>query len=299
VRFLGQGVSFSPVFLGLALLFSQGCARPVLQTFPASDIEIVAVEKAFVRFQEVGGQLCSPCLDAEADVALSVAGWFGDHTGKFYGYLQAMQPGYIKFVTLNPLGQPLFIFVTDGRLFKGFNVFAGKAYLGSVLSRTYREYAPPGLVPEYSYYWLTGRLEPGEPEIRAVMRDREPGKFWLQIHSANENSDSMVLFDPEDLTILRRVFLNGQGEHLADIRYGDYRVLSGPAETSAGNATRNPADPDEDRQPCKVPASISVSSRTAAGQIDIKLSAFLEDALLSAEDFHLAVPENFEQLLVK
>lgn len=272
------------MFLAAFLVMIQGCARPVLQTYPASEQEIGSVLQEFAHYQQISEELCGCCLDAEADAALSVSGWFSDHTGKLSGYLQAMEPGYIRFVAINPLGQPLFILVTNGNMFKSLNVSEEKAYIGSVYSETYRKFAPVGFEPEFSYYWLTGRLQPGDIQIRAVMRDREQDAFWLQINRSGSGTDSMVLFDPGEKLILRHVLRDQQGKHLVDTVYADYQAYPGS---------------DSGKEFCRVPAMITVSSNAGAEKIEVKLFSFLDDAYFSAVDFYLDIPENFDQRLVK
>jgi len=298
-RFLHHGLPFLKVLFFVSLVFIQGCARSVLQTYPASEQEIELASEAFARYQEVNEKVCDCCFDAEADAALSVSGWFSDHTGKLSGYLQAMKPGYIKFVAINPLGQPLFIFLTNGNMFKSLNVFEEKAYLGSVRSKAYKKFAPPGFEPEFSYYWLTGRLQPGDIQIQAVTRDREQEKFWLQINHANSSTVSMVLFDPDELVILRHVLRDERGEHLVDILYADHQPLPGKESKYPGSDPATIHGSDVGIKLCRIPARITVSSNADAEKIELKLYSFLDDARFSAEDFHLDIPDNFEQLLVK
>ncbi len=293
----GHGFSFPLVIFCLVLIFNQGCTRNVLQTYPAGRQESAAAVEAFARFREANRELCPCCLDAEADTALAVSGWFKDHTLKFSGYLQAMKPGYVKFVALNPLGQPLYIFVTDGKIFTGVDVYAEKAYSGSTRSQTFRKFTPRGFTPELFYYWLTGRLKPGDLRLQAIMRSREEGKFWLQINHPDTATDSMVLFDPGELVILRHVIRDGSGAHLIDISYGDYQQLPGAAAPFGENGPVISAGTDE--KFCLVPASISFFSKADDVRFEIKLSAFLEHVSLSPVDFQLDVPGNFKQLLVE
>ena len=207
-------------FIALMLL-GQGCAGPVLHTSPASEQEAATVSEIFARFQQLNNELCGCCLDAEADVVLSVSGWFRDHAGRLTGYLQAMEPDHLRFVAINPLGQPLFLFATDGKIFKCLDVLNLRAYLGSVNSEAYRKFSPSGFEPKFSYYWLTGRLEPGELPVDTPMRAAEQGNFWLKIGMPDSNTQSMVLFDPENMVILRHVILDERGkliEESSDIR---------------------------------------------------------------------------------
>jgi hypothetical protein len=286
------------IFLCLPLFFVQGCARSVLQTYPASEQEIESAAEAFAQYRLISEEACGCCLDAEADAALSVSGWFSDHTGKISGYLQAMKPGYIKFAAINLLGQPLFIFLTDGNMFKSLNVFAEKAYLGSVHSDAYSKFAPPGFEAEFSYYWLTGRLQPGDIDIQAVMRDRDQENFWLQIKRAGSSTESMVLFDPEELIILRHILRDERGKHLVDVLYADHQTLPGKESKGTGRGPVISASGGGEKL-CRIPAKITVSSHSDAQKIEVKLYSFLDDAHFSVQDFHLEIPDNFEQLPVK
>lgn len=281
------------------LVFSQGCARSVPQIYPASEQELESAATAFVRFLKTSEEVCGCCLDAEADAALLVSGFFSDHTGKLTGYLQAMQPGYVKFVAINPLGQPMVVFATDGDVFKSLNVFEGKAYLGSVRSEGYLKFAPQGFEPQLSYYWLTGRLPPGDMRIQAVLRDREQDKFWLLIKYAHPGPESMILFDPREFLILRHVLRDRHGGHLMDVTYADYQPLPGAENTIPGNDSATNPGSGEGGDPCRFPASITVSTKGDAEKVEVKLSAFLEDVSFSPEDFSVEIPDNFQQLLVE
>jgi len=294
-----HGLLCLAVLLFIALLFVGGCARPVLQTYPVTDQESAAVLQAFSRFQQTSEDGCACCLDAEADAAISVSGWFSEHTGKLSGYLQAMKPGYIKFVALNPLGQPLFIFVTDGDRFESLDVFAAKAYSGSVHSKAYQKFAPPGFAPQFAYYWLTGRLQPGDMRIEAVMRAGEQEKFWLQIKHANANTDSMVLFDPREMLILRQVLRDARGEPRVEIAYADHLSPAEEAGQDAGHAPAVISPPGSGKKPCRLPARITVAANNNGKKIEVKLDAFLDDAHLSPEDFTVKIPDNFQQLRVQ
>ena len=286
------------ILLLLLLIFSQGCAGPVLQTYPADQKEITTVSKAFLSSLKLRDKTCNCCIDAEVDISLSMPGWFRDHTGKFSAYLQAMEPGYIRLVALNPLGQPWYVFVTDGKMFKSLNIFEEKAYSGSVQSETYNKFAPAGFDPRVSYFWLTGRMPSGDMQIKAVMRDREQDAFWLQINHANRAAESMVLFDLDEMLILRHVLRDERGKHLAEVIYGDYQLLYGERNKDSGSVSVN--DPvNAVKHFCRVPGRITISSRAGSEKIEVKLHSFIEGAHFSEENFSLDIADNFQQLLVK
>jgi outer membrane lipoprotein-sorting protein len=268
-------------FISVPLFFLEGCARH-LQTDPASDQDIQFAASTFARYRQTLQDGCSCCLDAEADAAISVSGWFSDHTGKLSGYLQAMKPGNIKFVALNPLGQPILILVTDGKTFKSLNIIESKAYMGSTESETFKKFAPPGYDPKYSFYWLTGAIPVGDIEIQEVSRDREDKGFWLQIQYGQSSNYSMILFDPVDLVVLRHIMMNDKGDHLVDLVYDEYRPENLNDES------------------CRIPTKISISSVSGVKKkMDLKLFSFIPDPEFSPTDFDVKIPDNFEQLLVK
>jgi hypothetical protein len=282
-----------------AFFFMQGCAGPRLHTFPAAEQEAALVLDAFERFQTLGRQACGCCLDAEADIALSVAGWFKNHTAKFFGYLQAMEPGSIRFVATNQLGQPLFLFASDGFMFRYLNVYQEKAYIGSTASEAYRKFVPPGFAPDFFFSWLTGRLPPVEIRVGEVKRGRDQDAFWLRLVPAGGSTESMILFDPEKLLIRRHVVMDDQGRELLDIRYPEYRLL--PASGTPATAVGLPAasGPAPEQEGCRLPVRVTVTSSRDDKKIDISLGSFLAGTHFTAVDFQVDIPDNFQQLFVK
>jgi hypothetical protein len=284
--------------LAVPLFFLQGCTRSLLQTYPATEQESQLAASAFTRYTHYQDE-CACCLDAEIDVAVSVSGWFSNHTGNFSGYLQAMEPGYIKFVALNPLGQPILILLTNGRMFKSLNVLEGKAYIGSVNSETFKKFAPAGFDPELSYYWLTGRVPPGDIEILEVKRDKEQNGYWLQVRYGQSEIDNLILFDPEEFVVLRHIVMSDRGDHLLDLSYGDHLPGDLRGKYMAGKDREMIGSTDLIKEICKVPTKINVFSNAGGEKkVDIKFFSFIPEAEFSPDDFVLEIPDNLEQLIV-
>jgi hypothetical protein len=158
---------------------------------------------------------------------------------------------------------------------------------------------PPGFEPDLFYFWLTGRLPPGEIQIREVMQSRDGEGFWLRLVPAGEGMESIILFNPENLVILRHVVRDGDGRELADIRYADYRLL--PASGTVATAARPQGSHDLawEQRLCRLPARITVTSSREEKTIDITLGSFLEEPHFTAADFQVDIPDNFQQLLVR
>jgi len=197
------------------------------------------------------------------------------------------------------LGLPWYILVTDGETFKSLNVFEEKAYLGSVRSETFQKFTPEDFAPQFSFYWLTGRLLPKDMQVTAVMRHSQQNNYWLQINYPDTRTESMILFNPEDLLILRHILRNRQGEHLADVSYGDYKYLSEKQQNSAGSTVNHSFKSPEKMDFCRIPGAISVTSQGGAKKLEVYLHSFIADPHFSVEDFSLGIPDNFTQQLVK
>jgi hypothetical protein len=84
-----------------------------------------------------------------------------------------------------------------------------------------------------------------------------------------------------------------------DVTYADYQPLPGAENTIPGNDSATNPDSGEGGDPCRFPASITVSTKGDAEKVEVKLSAFLKDVSFSPEDFNVEIPDNFQQLLVK
>ena len=296
-RFSGFALLHHIIFAVLLLLL-QGCAKPVLQTLPASEDEIQFVASAFTSYKILQDE-CACCLDAEADAALSVSGWFSNHTGKLSGYLQAMEPGYIKFVAVNPLGQPFLILLTNGKIFKSVNVLEGKAYLGSVYSETFKRFVPPGFDPQFSFYWLTGRLMPGDVEVLKVRIDREQNGYWLQIRHEKSGAESMVLFNPEESVVLRQIVMSEKGDHLVDVEYREFQAADMKEKKVGGSDSENTGSTKLSEELCKIPTKLSFSSSIGPEKkIELQLFSIIPDTEFTPDDFLIELPDNIEQLLV-
>jgi len=270
-----------------------------LQTYPASEQDIQLATSAFTRYKQIYQDDCACCLDAEVDVAVSLSGWFSNHTGKLSGYLQAMYPGYIKFAALNPLGQPIFILLTNGNTFKSLNVSEGRAYSGSVNSETFKKFAPAGFDPDYSYYWLTGRLPPENIDILEVRRDKEQNGYWLQVRYGQSGVDNMILFDPQEFVILRHIIFSDRDDLLLDFVYEDYQPGHMSDKHLADSDQEMIGSTDSNEAICKIPTKLSISSNSAAERnMDLKLFSLIPGVEFSPDDFELEIPDSFEQLIV-
>ncbi len=258
-------VSLSCLFV---LLLSGCTSLPDTVAIPQSMQESLTSD-----FEEMvqAQQHCLCCIDAEATVSFSSI-W---QKGSLSGYLQAMSPSYLKFVGINPFGQPLAIFVTDGESFRYVAVPEAKEYDGLVQGTTYAKYAPEGFLPEHGFYWLVGRLYPGEFSIMAVSRDMENLGYWFEISYGN-GTRSLVLYNESEKVLLRHIVVNDEGEKIFNVLYDQY----------------NDAD-------CPLPGKVTVTSLAHNSTMELRLSGWLTDVSLSENDFIYNTPPSFERVNVQ
>lgn len=266
--------------LGLVVVLFSGCAGRLPPAVVVTKPEVRdMVATAYARWQ--AEQPHCQVLDAAAEVSFSSAGWLGNRNDKLDGYLQAMSPSYLKFVGVNPLGQPLLVLTTDGKHYRYVVVPLGKAYEGAVDARAIRKYVPVGFRPGHVFYWLAGRLPPEGKQIASVRRDTEREAYWLELERQKDGARDHVLFDARDNVIYRHILLGEGGEILLDVEYGEYALLP-PGEAE-----------------CRLPGRITVSSHQYSGRIEIILHSFASGAVFSGADFQLEPPADFERILVQ
>ncbi len=224
------------------------------------------------RFKEMiaGQSKCHCCLDGAVHISLKNL----LYSGAISGYLQAMSPSYLKFVGVNPLGQPLAVFTTNGSQFRYVSTEENTVYTGEVDSETFAKYTPEGFIPTLSYYWLIGRLQPGPVQLTRVSRDEKSG-YWVELLYENGRK-ALVLFDPEAMQIRRHIVLNSEGERILNILYDQY--VSGE---------------------CDVPRQITVTSLTLDSTMEIRLNDLLDNVSLSLQDFDYSPPATFKEVLVE
>ena len=257
------------VLCGLLCLLS-GCASHLrILDIPKDErAHVVAAFKQLRMRQDA----CHCCIDVAVNV--TIKGLL--HSGTVSGYLQAMSPAYLKFVGLNPLGQPLMILVSDGDRFQYLAVDRGKGYEGNVEAETFVKYAPPGFRPHESFYWLSGRLPQGAVTVESVGRAVDMQGYWLTVRNAG--GSHRLLYEPEDGVILRHQVLDGNGDDVLEARYERFR--------SVGESG------------CLLPGRITVTTRKHKGTLVVDLSDWLDDTVLSEKDFSFDLPPGFELVAV-
>ncbi len=258
------------VLLGVA-----GCAR-LPQVIPVPEDERIAVAQAFVNLLERQVQ-CNACLDAQVTVKLESL----LQKGTLDGYLQLKSPAYLKFIGINPLGQPLLFLGTDGAMFKYIAVMERKIYEGSVEAKAFVKYTPQGFDPAQGFSWLTGCLSATGLQVAGVAKDEEGLGYWLEIKDAGGADYRRVLFDLARQKIIRQTVSGDSGKTEMVVLYDDFQeVASSPG--------------------CFLPGRVEVNSDKHNGaSLLVFFSEWQAESTCDEKIFTVTGPAGFENILVK
>jgi hypothetical protein len=261
--------------LMLLLLLLAGCARlPTGVPIPAEEQEFVSSSFRQWRSEQLA---CPSELDAAATVTFRA--WF--QSGILSGFVQAMEPAHLRFVGLNPLGQPMLVLVTDGQSFRYVSVPEERSYEGSVQARAFARYAPEGLQPEHLFFWLTGRPAPELSEVGSVLRDEATAAYWLEL-AGEGRLRHRVLFSPRLEMVYRHQVVDERWNILAEVRYDDFQEIAGLADVI-----------------CRWPGRLTVETREHSGRMIIELNDWLPDPRLHETDFQFQPPVGYERIMVQ
>ena len=217
-------------------------------------------------------KLCGCCVDANAVVRYDSTFM----SGTIDGIVQAMAPSYLKFVGLNPIGQPVLILNTNGSSFQFIIAVEKKGYQGPVQSEQFRKYAPPGIDGGFGYYWLIGKLQPGAIGIDDIRQDARGRGLWVELHYESKELAHHVLFDPERQMIMEHILREPGGDIVLDVRYDGYIDSS-----------------------CALPGRVTISSGNHKGVLEIVLSDWDRVQTFTEQEFYFELPPDFEQVNVQ
>lgn len=257
-------------------VFLSGCATlPGAIALPPHEQEAISAEAAVLRMP--AGD-CGRCLDVAARVVLQ-SFW---QAGTVEGYLTAQAPGSLKFIGLNPFGQPLMVLATDGGFFRYISVPDAKAYEGATSSAAFLKHAPAGIDPGRSFFWLTGRLAV-DASIASVRRDEAGSGYWLEVAGDAGQPHHFFLFEPARGVVTRALFVDDDEKPVLDVRYEAYQEVAGPSAAA-----------------CRLPGRLVATSRKHNNAVmTVEFSEWLLGTGCSAGDFTVAVPAGYETVRVQ
>lgn len=264
------------LYLGLAAIITvTGCARkPWRQPIAADDRS--AVLQVIDEIRQTESQR-STCFDTDVNI------FFTSHVKNraISGYMLLMQPASVKFISSNPLGQPLFAFVSDRRHFQYVNTFEQLFVDGEVAAFADLYDIPPVAYSAPWGKWLTGRL-PATASVTAIRRDASHHGVWVTVadERATEQREQTaaglehLLIDMDNKLLLGRIFTDHDGAIAARISYDNW------LDSTSGLLSRQPG-------------RITVTELDYGGELVLEFSNLQPLDFCSVKDFYLRRPPNY------
>jgi len=129
-----------------------------------------------------------------------------------------------KVSVVTPLGQPLFLFSTDGAWFRLARVQDSRGFEGSTASQAWQRYLPSGFSHADLGSWLTGQPDPLRP-VDDVRLDEASGHAWILYHGPAGRE--RFLFDDGPGLVLRRLLTDGDDKVLLEANYAAHTAVNG------------------------------------------------------------------------
>ena len=261
---------FTPAFfLSLSLLFFlAGCAgKPWSGKFGKDEVK---TNTSLIDRQIKAHETCPATLDAEAAVTWKTA--LG--TKAFSGYLQMQLPASVKFVTTNPLGQPLFALVSNGKGFSSVNTLTRQYISGSLTALALRNDIPVELLTGNWGTWLSSRITGSAKEhVTGIRKDTAGRGIWVVVDNPKSftKGQDYILVDPTGSRVLLRVLMNTAHDPIARIRYGGWQL----------------------RDKCELPTEFTISDLPMGAEISLHLSDIITDKVFDKDNFTLMPPPGY------
>lgn len=251
------------------IFFLGGCAQREWRDPLAESDNKKAHQLLEMKIAEQSG--CACCLDAEIKVT-----WQSRMAdGALQGYLQLMQPSALKLIAINPLGQPLFIFTTDGRQFQAVNVQDGLYKYGKIATFVRNHSVPENVFHSEYPRWLRGKIISDNQIVDGLFQDTTARGFWVNIKNTKQNrfSGEYLLLDQKNGQLLERVAMDRDGNEAARVIYRSWSSQNG----------------------CPQPDSLEIRSPSYGTTIQFEMSDIKTDTSFSQEDFNVKPPRGFLQ----
>lgn len=204
-----------------AILASGGCARQPWAD-PAGEEEYSSITMQLDLLTMKSNE-CREML--EADLLLS----YNDPLRSYglQGYLRISPSGEFRFISSNPLGQPLFVVSGDSSSFQSINTLERRYLAGSLRSFALRQDVPLALVEAKWWEWLTGSLIPPANSEHVIRHDRDARGFWVSFHNENSKAHGQenILIEPQSGRIISRL-LTDADKTLARLDYEEYQDVN-------------------------------------------------------------------------
>ncbi|MFN2353076.1 MAG: hypothetical protein ABR512_00945 [Desulfopila sp.] len=258
---------YSILGLLVVVFLAGGCAQKQWRD-PLEENEQKSARKRITEHLEKR-RSCTSSFDAE--ISATWESRIGD--GGLNGYLKILLPSSVKVIALNPLGQALYAFATDGTTFQTINA-GGQVYkYGKVASFVSKHSLPENLFHGEWAQWLTGSLHLKIEQSGTLLQDAASRGIWLvlELEESRAFTHEYLLFDTSGKRLLERVAIDEYGNESDRIIYEQWKTVD----------------------KCPVPTAMEIQGASYGATIQITLKNILIDRKFTKEQFALQPPSGY------
>ena len=268
----GENKSDRSAWLGLlfhllVVLALSSCAKTPWTSLVEGEPKNV-VETSYMSF--ISSQdVCRPGWDAEVEIR-----WTSSvRNFSVSGYCRMLAPAYLKFIASNPLGQPIRIIATNGKIYRDIDTVARSAVTGEL--RSWAEYhdLPLNLVSRTWVDWLGGRSSSPVDKIAEIRLDSKNRGAWLSMAGADSEAiEEHILFDWENGKIIERILLDESDRRFATLAYLEW----------------------QESDQCLYPVALSIDGFSFGGKVDLRFTDIRQSGF-EPVDFNVDIPAGFRR----
>lgn len=258
-----------------ALVSLSGCARKPWRAPVTDNTQALAIATMEdIRFQE---EQRATCYDAK------VQAFFTSHIRNqaVSGYTQFMQPDSVKFISSNPLGQPIFAFVSIGKSFQLVNTLE-QLFTQGDLSALATYYSLPPIARSSNWTnWLTGHL-PVNATITDIREDKDRRGVWVSTLENKQKQDA----SKEDI-LSEHLLIDIENRRLAT------RIITDQADATQVRISYSGWVGEEQGQLAGLPGKITLTELDYGGKLVLNMSELQTMSYCNGKDFTLRQPPGY------
>lgn len=257
----------------LITILLSGCAKTRWST-PLPEEDLTAVDTILSTMQDEQ-ESCTDTLEADAKVTWKTP---LEESGVM-GYLQLLSPSSMKYIITNPLGMMVYAFSSNGKTFQILDTIQRQHIRGNVRNLVIRHRLPLIFAEGEWFNYLTGRLPPDRQKVSEAFKDTENQTIWIRFskkEGGTSTAGKWIHIDPEKHKLLSYLFLDTNGETLAEVSYGKQMEAKGS---------------------CMPPTEVHITNLPWDSEIKVILNDIATDTHYDESVFKLPVPTGYYKQL--
>lgn len=204
------------LFIVFMTISVSGCARPPWGVQPEEDIQTKSQQLLEQAIDATGR--CAKSWQADIDIQWNTP----LHSRKLSGYIKVLEPSTFKFISYNPLGQPLLAIASTGDNFQILDVLHKQFTHGSTDSYALHNGIDPTFVSGKWGQWMSGRIPTELSEKAEFLIDREDRGIWVTTEEKSKiEATGYYLLNRDTLTLEEMRLYSPKNKLLAVFHYSN------------------------------------------------------------------------------